>query len=80
MEKLVLIDGNSLINRAFYATPPLTKKDGVPVNGIYGFTIMLLRLLTEEKPDYLAVAFDLHAPTFRHEMYADYKGTRRYRF
>lgn len=77
MEKLVLIDGNSLINRAFYATPPLTKKDGVPVNGIYGFTIMLLRLLTEEKPDYLAVAFDLHAPTFRHEMYADYKGTRK---
>ena len=77
MEKLVLIDGNSLINRAFYATPPLTKKDGVHVNGIYGFTIMLLRLLTEEKPDYLAVAFDLHAPTFRHEMYADYKGTRK---
>lgn len=77
MEKLILIDGNSLINRAFYATPPLTRKDGVPVNAVYGFTIMLIRLLTTEKPDYLAVAFDLKAPTFRHEMYADYKGTRK---
>lgn len=77
MEKLILIDGNSLINRAFYATPPLTKKDGVPINAVYGFTTMLIRLLTTEKPNYLAVAFDLKAPTFRHKMYEEYKGTRK---
>ena len=77
MEKLVLIDGNSLINRAFYAMPLLTTKTGQFTNGVYGFMNMLTRLIAEEKPTRIAVAFDVHAPTFRHEMYKDYKGTRK---
>ena len=77
MEKLVLIDGNSLINRAFYAMPNLTNKEGVFTGAVYGFLNMLLRLITDEKPTRLAVAFDVHAPTFRHKMFADYKGTRK---
>ena len=77
MEKLVLIDGNSLINRAFYAMPLLVTKDGVPTNAVYGFMNMFFRMLATEKPTYVAVAFDLKAPTFRHKMYAEYKGTRK---
>ena len=77
MKKLVLIDGNSLLNRAFYAMSLFTTKDGLPTNGIFGFVKLLLKIAEEEKPEYLAVAFDLHAPTFRHKMYADYKGTRK---
>ena len=77
MEKLVLIDGNSLINRAFYAMPLLTTKDGKFTNGVFGFLTMFIKTLTEIKPDYAAVAFDLKAPTFRHKMYGDYKGTRK---
>lgn len=77
MEKLVLIDGNSLINRAFYAMPVLTTKDGVPTNAVYGFLNMLFKILTDEKPTYMAVAFDLKAPTFRHKMYDGYKATRK---
>ena len=77
MEKLVLIDGNSLINRAFYAMPLLTTKDGIYTNAVYGFLNMFFKVLAEEKPTHAAVAFDLKAPTFRHKMYADYKGTRK---
>ncbi len=77
MQKLILIDGNSLINRAFYATPLLTNKDGEPTNAVYAFVNMLVKLISQNKPDYLTVAFDLKAPTFRHGMYADYKGTRK---
>lgn len=77
MEKLVLIDGNSLINRAFYAMPVLTTKDGVPTNAVYGFLNMLFKIFTDEKPNYVAVAFDLKAPTFRHKMYDGYKATRK---
>lgn len=77
MEKLVLIDGNSLINRAFYAMPILVTKVGVPTNAVYGFMNMFFKMLSDEKPTYVAVAFDLKAPTFRHKMYAEYKGTRK---
>ena len=77
MEKLVLIDGNSLLNRAFYATPAFTTKDGTPTNGVFGFVKLLLKIISDKKPTYLAVAFDVHAPTFRHAMYADYKAGRK---
>lgn len=77
MEKLVLIDGNSLINRAFYAIPTLNNGKGEPVNAVFGFTNMLVKAITEYKPDYIAVAFDLHAPTFRHKLYPEYKAGRR---
>ncbi len=77
MEKLVLIDGNSLLNRAYYATPMFTSKSGLPTNGIFGFVKLLLKIISDKKPSYLAVAFDLHAPTFRHQMYADYKAGRK---
>ena len=77
MEKLVLIDGNSLINRAFYAMPLLTTKIGTPTNAVYGFMNMFFKMLGEIKPKYVAVAFDLKAPTFRHKMYDSYKATRK---
>lgn len=77
MEKLVLIDGNSLINRAFYAMPILSTKDGTFTNAVYGFMNMFLKMISEEKPTYIGVAFDLKAPTFRHKLYAEYKGTRK---
>jgi DNA polymerase-1 len=77
MEKLILIDGNSLLNRAFYATPPLITKNGTPTNAVYGFVNMLIKMIGDLKPDYIAVAFDLKAPTFRHVMYKEYKGTRK---
>lgn len=76
-EKLVLIDGNSIVNRAFYGLPDLTTTDGRHTNGILGFFNILLKILEEEKPQYLTVAFDVKHPTFRHEMYAEYKGTRK---
>ena len=76
-EKIVIIDGNSIVNRAFYGLPDLTTTDGRHTNGILGFFNILLKLLEEEKPQYLAVAFDVKHPTFRHEMYAEYKGTRK---
>ena len=75
--KIVLIDGNSIVNRAFYGLPDLTTTDGRHTNGILGFFNILLKLLEEEKPQYLAVAFDVKHPTFRHEMFAEYKGTRK---
>ncbi|MBR5509602.1 MAG: DNA polymerase I [Lachnospiraceae bacterium] len=76
-EKIVLIDGHSIINRAFYGVPDLTNAEGLHTNGIYGFLNIMFRILDEEKPEYLAVAFDLKAPTFRHQMYGAYKGTRK---
>lgn len=76
-EKILLIDGHSILNRAFYGLPELTNAEGLHTNAIYGFLNILFRIVEEEKPDYLTVAFDLHAPTFRHKMYADYKGTRK---
>lgn len=77
MEKLVLIDGNSLINRAFYAMPLLTTKDGTFTNAVYGFMNMFFKMISDVKPTHVAVAFDVHAPTFRHGMFAEYKGTRK---
>lgn len=76
-EKIVLIDGHSILNRAFYGVPDLTNKEGLHTNGIFGFVNILLKILEEEKPDYLTVAFDVKHPTFRHEMYEEYKGTRK---
>jgi len=74
---LFLIDGNNYVFRAFYAIPGLTNSRGFPTNAIYGFTTMLIRLRKEWRPDYLAVAFDMKGPTFRHEAYEQYKATRR---
>lgn len=76
-EKIVLIDGHSILNRAFYGIPMLTNAEGTPTNAVYGFLNIMTKILDEEKPQYLAVAFDLHAPTFRHKMYDAYKGTRK---
>lgn len=74
--KLLVIDGNSIMNRAFYGIRILTNKKGMPTNALTGFMNIYMKLIKEEAPDHVAVAFDLHAPTFRHKMYADYKGTR----
>ena len=76
-EKIVLIDGHSILNRAFYGVPDLTNAEGLHTNAVYGFLNILFKILEEEKPEYLTVTFDVHAPTFRHEMFADYKGTRK---
>ena len=75
--KLVLIDGHSILNRAFYGVPDLTNSAGLHTNAVYGFLNILFKILEEETPDYLTVAFDVHAPTFRHEIYKEYKGTRK---
>lgn len=77
METVYLIDGNNYFFRAFYAIPELSNSQGFPTNAIYGFTLMLLKLLKEKNPRYIAVCFDAKGPTFRHEAYADYKATRR---
>lgn len=74
---LFLIDGNNYVFRAFYAIPSLTNSKGFPTNAIYGFATMLIRIIKEWKPDYIAVAFDVKGPTFRHEAYELYKATRR---
>lgn len=76
-EKLVLIDGHSILNRAFYGVPDLTNGQGLHTNAIYGFLNIMFKILEEEQADYLTVAFDVHAPTFRHEIYKEYKGTRK---
>ncbi len=77
-KRLIIIDGNSLINRSFFAIQQrLTNKDGVPTNAVYGFLNMLFKVMEDYKPDWLSVAFDMKAPTFRHNAYADYKGTRK---
>ncbi|HVJ49310.1 DNA polymerase I [Desulfitobacterium sp.] len=77
MPKILILDGNSLANRAFYALPILTTTDGKPTNVLHGFMTMLLRLLAEQKPDYWVVAFDKTKATVRIEQYAEYKGTRK---
>ena len=76
-KKLMLIDGHSILNRAFYGLPDLTNSEGIHTGAVFGFINIMLKIASEEKPDYLAVAFDVHAPTFRHEMYKEYKGTRK---
>ena len=75
--KLVLIDGHSILNRAYFGVPDLTNSQGLHTNAVYGFLNIMFKILDEEQPDYFAVAFDLHAPTFRHKMYDAYKGTRK---
>ena len=76
MKKLILIDANAIIHKAFYAIPPLTNRNKEHINAIYGFSSILLKIINELKPDYLAAAYDLPAPTFRHKEYKDYKGKR----
>ena len=76
-EKFVLIDGHSILNRAFFGLPDLTNSQGIHTNAVYGFLNIMFKILEEEKPDYLTVAFDVHAPTFRHKMFDAYKGTRK---
>lgn len=76
-EKIVLIDGHSILNRAFYGVPDLTNSEGLHTNAVYGFLNIMLKILEEEKPQYLVVAFDRKEPTFRHERYKEYKGTRK---
>lgn len=77
MSKLLLIDGHSILNRAFYGVPDLTNSAGLHTNAVYGFLNMLFKVMEEEKPDYLLIAFDLKEKTFRHKMYEAYKGTRK---
>lgn len=76
-EKILLIDGHSILNRAFYGLPDLTNSEGQHTGAVYGFLNIMFRILEEEKPDYLTVAFDLHEPTFRHKIFDAYKGTRK---
>ncbi|MCR5640526.1 MAG: DNA polymerase I [Lachnospiraceae bacterium] len=76
MSKLVLIDGHSILNRAFYGLPDLTNSAGLHTNAVYGFINIISKIIDTEKPEYFAVAFDVHAPTFRHKMFEAYKGTR----
>lgn len=75
--KLMVIDGNSIVNRAFYGVRPLTTRDGLYTNAVYGFLSIYLKLLEDEQPDGVCVAFDLRAPTFRHQQYAAYKAQRK---
>ena len=75
--KLVLIDGHSILNRAFYGVPDLTNSEGLHTNAVFGFLNIMFRILEEEQADHLAVAFDLKEPTFRHKMYGEYKGNRK---
>ena len=75
--KLLAIDGNSILNRSFYGVKLLSAKNGTYTNALVGFLNILLKMIHEITPDEIVVAFDLHAPTFRHKMYADYKGTRK---
>ena len=76
-EKIVLIDGHSILNRAFYGVPDLTNSEGMHTNAVYGFLNIMFKILDTEKPEYLTVAFDVKKPTFRHEMFKEYKGTRK---
>lgn len=76
-KKLLLIDGNSILNRAFYGLPEMTNSQGLHTNAVLGFLNIMFKFLEEEQPSHLAVAFDLKAPTFRHKMFKDYKGTRK---
>lgn len=76
MKKLLIIDANSLINRAYYGVKYLSSKNGTPTNAVYGFMMTLMKLLEDNAPDYVCAAFDLKAPTFRHKIYAEYKAQR----
>lgn len=76
MSKFIIIDGNAILHRSFHALPPLTTKDGEMINAVYGFTMTLLKAIKELNPKYIAVTFDMATPTFRHDMYKEYKGTR----
>lgn len=77
MKKLLILDSNSILNRAFYGVRYLSAKDGTPTNAIYGFLNILLKLIKEQKPDYICAAFDVKAPTFRHKQYEGYKAQRK---
>ena len=77
MDKLVLIDGHSILNRAFYGVPIFTNSEGLHTNAVFGFLNIMFKIIDSKQPDYMAVAFDVHQPTFRHEMFKDYKGTRK---
>src|SRR3972149_7221886 len=76
MKKLVLIDSNALVHRAFHALPPMNSSQGVMTNAVYGFMSILMRMIKDLRPDYIAATFDLAAPTFRHEEFAEYKAHR----
>ena len=75
-EKVVLMDGHSILNRAYYGIPPLTNREGLHTNAVYGFLNIMFKIIAEEAPDYFGVAFDVHEKTFRHKMFEAYKGTR----
>lgn len=77
MKKLLILDSNSILNRAFYGVRYLSSKDGTPTNAIYGFLNILLKLIKEQEPDYICAAFDVKAPTFRHKQYEGYKAQRK---
>ncbi|MDE5967026.1 MAG: DNA polymerase I, partial [Lachnospiraceae bacterium] len=77
MNKVLLIDGHSILNRAFYGLPDLTNAKGQHTNAVLGFVNIFLKLIEEESPTHVFVAFDVHQPTFRHLMYSEYKGTRK---
>lgn len=77
MDKIILLDSNSLINRAYYALPNLTNKNGEHTGAIFGYTNMLLKLISLYKPTHIIATFDRKAPTFRKQLYADYKATRK---
>lgn len=77
MDKILLVDGHSILNRAFYGLPDLTNSRGEHTNAVLGFVNIILKILDEEKPTHFAVAFDVHQKTFRHEMFSEYKGTRK---
>ena len=76
-EKIILIDGFSILHRTFYGIPELTNSEGLHTNAVYGFMNILFKILDEEQAQYLAVAFDMSSQTFRHEMFPEYKGTRK---
>src|SRR3989344_1757687 len=76
MKKLVLIDSNALVHRAFHALPPMNNSQGVMTNAVYGFMSILMKMIKDLRPDYIAATFDLAAPTFRHEEFAEYKAHR----
>ncbi len=76
MDKFIIIDASAVLHRAWHAIPPLKNSQGKTINAVYGFTSLLLRILYKDKPDYLAVAFDTKAPTFRHKKYKEYKANR----
>ena len=77
MKKVLILDSNSIINRAFYGIRPLSAPDGTPTNAIYGFLNILMKLISDHKPDCILAAFDLKAPTFRHKIYNEYKANRK---